>query len=213
MDCSPPVPLSMGFSRQYWSGLPCPPPGDLPHPGFLHCRQILYHLSHQGSPFAIRFNVFVPPAIWTTPVKVISRLYLIKFKAQFSILTWPLKNMTTLITLSLKNFWLHPEVCGTLVSQPGIEPLCLALESGVLTTRTPGRSFFKKKKFFLSLCSTWNKFLPLAFHTPICSGFSFILLPFLSISKCWNVPKVYSLKLFPTNTHSLGCLLQGHGFK
>ena len=31
--CQPP--LSMGFSRQeYWSGLPCPPPGDLPHPGF-----------------------------------------------------------------------------------------------------------------------------------------------------------------------------------
>ena len=29
------APLSMGFSRQeYWSGLPCPPPGDLPDPGF-----------------------------------------------------------------------------------------------------------------------------------------------------------------------------------
>ena len=28
------VPLSMGFSRQeYWSGLPCPTPGDLPDPG------------------------------------------------------------------------------------------------------------------------------------------------------------------------------------
>ena len=26
--------LSVGFSRQeYWSGLPCPPPGDLPNPG------------------------------------------------------------------------------------------------------------------------------------------------------------------------------------
>ena len=26
--------LSMGFSRQeYWSGLPCPPPGDRPGPG------------------------------------------------------------------------------------------------------------------------------------------------------------------------------------
>ena len=26
--------LSVGFSRQeYWSGLPCPPPGDLPDPG------------------------------------------------------------------------------------------------------------------------------------------------------------------------------------
>ena len=28
------TPLTMGFSRQeYWSGLPFPPPGDLPDPG------------------------------------------------------------------------------------------------------------------------------------------------------------------------------------
>ena len=28
------APLSMKISRQeYWSGLPCPPPGDLPYPG------------------------------------------------------------------------------------------------------------------------------------------------------------------------------------
>ena len=28
------APLSMGFPRQeYWSGLACPPPGDLPDPG------------------------------------------------------------------------------------------------------------------------------------------------------------------------------------
>ena len=34
VDSSRQVPLSMGFSRQeYWSGLPCPPPGDLPEPG------------------------------------------------------------------------------------------------------------------------------------------------------------------------------------
>ena len=53
----------MEFSRQeYWSGLPFPgdprDPGDLfqgifliqgSYPGFLHCRQILYHLSHQGA--------------------------------------------------------------------------------------------------------------------------------------------------------------------
>ena len=32
MDCQ--APLSMEFSRQeYWSGLPVPPPGDLPNPG------------------------------------------------------------------------------------------------------------------------------------------------------------------------------------
>ncbi|XDB47193.1 hypothetical protein AB1E18_000797 [Capra hircus] len=34
MDCSCQAPLAMGFSRQeYWSGLPCPHPGDLPNPG------------------------------------------------------------------------------------------------------------------------------------------------------------------------------------
>ena len=35
MDCSPPDSLCpWGFSRQeYWSGLPCPPPGELPNPG------------------------------------------------------------------------------------------------------------------------------------------------------------------------------------
>ena len=28
------APLSMGFSwQEYWSGLPCPPPGELPDPG------------------------------------------------------------------------------------------------------------------------------------------------------------------------------------
>ena len=59
-DCGSPgssVPLSVGFSRQeYWSGLPCPPPGDLPDPGImshLHCRRILYHEGHLGSPLKI----------------------------------------------------------------------------------------------------------------------------------------------------------------
>ena len=50
------APLSMGFSRQeYWSGLPCPPPGDLPNPGMEPRSPALqadsfYHLSYQGSP-------------------------------------------------------------------------------------------------------------------------------------------------------------------
>ena len=50
------APLSMQFSSQeYWSGLPFPFPGDLPdpeiEPGLLYCKQTLYHLSHQGSPY------------------------------------------------------------------------------------------------------------------------------------------------------------------
>ena len=49
------APLSMELSRQeYWSGLPCPPPGDLStqglNPGLPHCRQILSQLSYWGSP-------------------------------------------------------------------------------------------------------------------------------------------------------------------
>ena len=33
VDGSLPAPLSIGFSRQeYWSGLPCSAPGDLPNP-------------------------------------------------------------------------------------------------------------------------------------------------------------------------------------
>ena len=45
------APLSMRFSRQeYWTGLPCLPPGDLLNPGIepgshVSCtgRQVLYH--------------------------------------------------------------------------------------------------------------------------------------------------------------------------
>ena len=37
------APLSMGFSRQeYWSGLPCPPPGDLPDSGIEPTSPVSY---------------------------------------------------------------------------------------------------------------------------------------------------------------------------
>ena len=49
------APLSMGFHRQeYWSGLPCPPPGDLPNPGIEPVSPALQAdslpLHHLGSP-------------------------------------------------------------------------------------------------------------------------------------------------------------------
>ena len=44
----------MGFSRQeYWTGLPCPPPGDLPNPRIeprSPVLQILYQLCYLGNP-------------------------------------------------------------------------------------------------------------------------------------------------------------------
>ena len=48
------APLSVSFSKQeYWSGLPCPSPGDLPNPGIQHTSPASQvgslTLSHQGS--------------------------------------------------------------------------------------------------------------------------------------------------------------------
>ena len=59
MDCSPPGFSVHGFFRhEYWSELPCPPPGDLPNQGIqpespvppaLHVDSLPF--SHQGSPW------------------------------------------------------------------------------------------------------------------------------------------------------------------
>ena len=56
MDCSPPDSFDHGDSPGKNTGVGChallqgifPTQGSNPH--LLHCRQILYHLSHQGSP-------------------------------------------------------------------------------------------------------------------------------------------------------------------
>ena len=71
MDCSPPFSAIHGFSRrEYWSGVPCPSPGDLPHrgtdPGLLHRRQTPYRPPHQGIPVLL------------IPYKRTNRLYEVK---------------------------------------------------------------------------------------------------------------------------------------
>ena len=58
------APPFMKFSRQeYWSGLPFPSPGNLPdqgwNPGLPHCGQMLYRLSHQGSPLHLKIVVLI----------------------------------------------------------------------------------------------------------------------------------------------------------
>ena len=59
------APLSMGFCRQeYWSGLPCPPPGDLPDPGIEPTTLM---------PPALAGRFFTTSAIW---------------KALFAMQTW-----------------------------------------------------------------------------------------------------------------------------
>ena len=45
------APQSTGFSRQkYWNGVPCLSPTQGSNPHLLHCRWIIYQLSHQGTP-------------------------------------------------------------------------------------------------------------------------------------------------------------------
>ena len=47
------APLSLGFSRQeYWSGLPYPPPGNLPHPGIELVSLILQYWQVGSLPLA-----------------------------------------------------------------------------------------------------------------------------------------------------------------
>ena len=60
------APLSTGFpGQEYWSGLPCPPPGDLPDPGIkpsspvsLALQADSVPLSHQRSPFNLGHDAF-----------------------------------------------------------------------------------------------------------------------------------------------------------
>ena len=73
------VPLSMGFSRQeYWSGLPCPSPGDLPDPEIEHTSPVSPALQADslpteppGKPGSKIWTYF-----WTMPVLWSGKTYL-----------------------------------------------------------------------------------------------------------------------------------------
>jgi len=61
MDCSPSSSSVHGILQaRILSGQPFPSPGYLPDSGLLHCRQSLYHLSHQGSPIEAGCSVKAP---------------------------------------------------------------------------------------------------------------------------------------------------------
>ena len=63
------APLSMGLSRQeYWSGLPCPPPGHLPDPGI---KPYVSHVLGLMLP-ALAGRFFATSGTWEDTVCVIS---------------------------------------------------------------------------------------------------------------------------------------------
>ena len=71
------APLSMGFPNQeYWSGLPCPPPRDLPDPG-------IKPASLMSPALAGRF--FTSSAIWEAPSIIIEMCNFKEIKMHFNV--------------------------------------------------------------------------------------------------------------------------------
>ena len=71
MDGAHQAPLSMEFSRQeYWSGLPCPPPGDLPDSG-------IEPMSLMSPALAGRF--FTTSTTWEAQVMVDTSKFTLKY--------------------------------------------------------------------------------------------------------------------------------------
>ena len=105
-------PWSMGFSRQeYWSGLPCPSLGDLPDPGIepgsLHCRQILYHLNHQGSLYwkADVCLSFIRCMFWKYFLLTVAHLFIlfcVYHRAEFKISTRPNSSIFSFTDLTFR---------------------------------------------------------------------------------------------------------------
>ena len=53
------APLSMGILQARRRGLPCSSPGAQgSNPGLPHCKQTLYYLSHQGSPWILEWVAY-----------------------------------------------------------------------------------------------------------------------------------------------------------
>ena len=123
MDLAWQVPLSMGFSRQeYLSGLPCPPPGDLPYPGI--------ELTFLMSP-ALAGGSFTISTTWETHIhtivckinnKILSSVKSLS-QVQLSVTPWtaaprlpcPSPTPRTYSNSSPSIWWCHPTISSSVV--------------------------------------------------------------------------------------------------
>ena len=116
IDCRPPGSSIMGFSRKgCWSGLPCPPPGDLPDPGI--------KLASLMSPTLAR-GFFTTN---TTYACVHAKLLQL-----FPTLCHPMDYIQK--TISFFFFFPCCVACGILVTRPEIELVLWQWKHGILTT-------------------------------------------------------------------------------
>ena len=69
------APLSMGFSKQeYWSALPCPPPGDLPNPGIKPVSRMSPALAGR---FFTTSTIYVPKKTGGNCIQMLTSLVII----------------------------------------------------------------------------------------------------------------------------------------
>ena len=107
-----------------------------PNPGLLHCRQILYNLSHQGRPLAsnsLNFCFCLSEKIFISP-----SFFLRFFFLMWTILKFFIEFVTILLLLYVLGFW--PWGIWGLTSPTRDQTCILALEGEVLTTGPPGKS-------------------------------------------------------------------------
>ena len=112
--------MSMGFSRQeYWNGLPFPSPGIFlnqgSNPGLLHCRWILYCLSHQGSP-----DVIISSVQLLSYVRLFATAWTVACQASLSITnSWSSLKLMSIESMMPSN---HFILCHPLLLLPSIFP-------------------------------------------------------------------------------------------
>ena len=145
------------------SELPCSPPGDLPHPGIkpnLHCRQILYRLSHQESPSKLEWVAypFTRESSWPWSQTQVSCI------ASGFFTIWATREAK--VVLVVKNL---PANAGDVGSIPGLEdPLeeGKATHSNILTWRTPWTEKPGRLQSMGSQRQTRLKWLSMHAHSP-----------------------------------------------
>ena len=139
----------MGFSRQeHWSGLLCPPPGDLPDTGIKPVSV--------ASP-ALPGGFFIMSVAWEVPFFLLGSFYWIFLFGNIFLKLIICYMFVYLAALGLSCvvwgilLWLTdclwccvqgscPLACGVFVPGSGIEPMSSALQGRFLTTGPPGKS-------------------------------------------------------------------------
>ena len=122
------APLSMGFSRQeYWRGLPCPSPGDLPNPGIEPVSLSLLHWQVSSLPLAPPGNRNILKVKSLSRVRLFATLWTVAHQAPPS------------MGFSRQEYWSGlPFPSPGDLPHPGIEPRSPTLQADTLTSEPPG---------------------------------------------------------------------------